>query len=97
MIETKAIHIWAGLEYAMNGKHPYGGDITEIYPQHLVSDNSTDDHWIQAGKTLYTILKQFCMANSVCASVDGRQLGDWMNEYRFFRKCDVRIYKDNRK
>jgi len=94
MIETGAIHIWAGFEHAMNNVHPYGGDITEVYPQHLVPDKPIGDPWIQAGKTLYALLKQFCLVNDVCASVDGRQLGEWMNEYRFFHKCDIRIYKN---
>lgn len=94
MIETGAIHIWAGLERAMYGVHPYGGDITEVYPQHLVPDKPTRDPWIQAGKTLYALLKQFCLVNDVCASINGRQLGVWMSEYRFFHKCDIRIYKN---
>lgn len=93
MIDTRAFHIWTGLEHAKDGIHPYGGNITEIYPLHLFPDKPVDKPWEQAGKTLYAILKQFCSANNVCASVDGREIGDWMNKYKFFRKCDVKIYE----
>ncbi len=94
MIETKALHIWMGLELAKDGKHPYGEDITEIYPLHLIPEEPVGNPWMRAGKTLYELLKQFCQLNRVWASIDGRRMGEWMNEYKFFHKCDVRIFED---
>lgn len=92
MIDKDALYVWASLEQARNGVHPYGGDMVEVFAQHLAPGEFDGDQWLEAGKTLYAVLRQFCMVNGVCASVDGKEVGDWMNDYRFFHKCDVRIY-----
>lgn len=83
--------IWFELEEAKINKHPYGGDIVKIYAQHFVSGKPNEDQWVEAGQRLYAMLTKFCILNNTNAYIDGREIGDWMKEYRFFHNCDVRI------
>ena len=94
MLDISALHVWNCLELAKKGEHPYGGDMAEVYAQHLAPHEPVEDSWEYAGKALYALLQQFCKVNGVCASIDGRLIGDWMNDYKFFHKCDVRIFDD---
>jgi hypothetical protein len=91
---SSVFHIWSRLEQAKDKIDPMYGDETEIYVQHLIPDDAdyqSKDLWKQAGKALYSILQGFCECNNVKAFVDGKEIGDWMNDYSFVHKCDVRI------
>lgn len=94
MFDISALYVWNCLEQARDGKNLYGGDIAEVYAQHLAPNEPVEDQWKHAGKALYALLRQFCNTNRVSAFVDGRPIGDWMNDYKFFHKCDVRISND---
>lgn len=97
MLDISALYVWNCLEQARNGENLYGGDVAEIYAQHLAPNEPVEDPWKHAGKALYALLRQFCNANRVSAFVDGRPIGDWMNNYKFFHKCDVRISNDEQR
>jgi hypothetical protein len=93
---SSVFHIWSRLEQASNNRDPMYGDMTEIYVQHLLPedlDYQLKDLWKQAGKALYSILTEFCNLHNARAFVDGKEIGEWMNDYSFFHKCDVRIAK----
>ena len=90
------LYVWFCLEQAKNNRHPYGGDTAEIFAQHCISKDSSDNQWKQAGKNLYTVINQFCNIHKLSASVNGKEIGNWMNDYNFFHKCDVRIINDQR-
>ena len=93
---SSVFHIWSQLESAKNNCNNIHGDIAEIYVQHLLPENvdyQIKDLWKQAGKTLYFILKEFCELHNSKAFVDGKEIGEWMNDYSFLHKCDVRIAK----
>lgn len=94
MIDASLLYVWDCLERAKESKHPYGGDVAEIFAQHLVPKEPTNDQWKHAGKTLYALLEQFCKVNRVEATVNGRKIGKWMEEFNLIHKCDVRIYED---
>jgi hypothetical protein len=90
------LYVWSRLEQARDNLDPLYGDETEIYVQHLLPDDldyQSKDIWVQAGKALYTIIRGFCERNKVTAFVDGEEIGDWMNDFAFFHKVDVRIAK----
>jgi hypothetical protein len=92
---SNALYVWSCLEQAHKRKNPFGGNTAEIYVQHLLPidyDASLGKPlWIQASKNLYSILTKFCEVNNVKAFVNGQTAGDWMNEYQFLHRCEVRI------
>jgi len=94
MNSLDTLHIWNGLELAKDKAHPYGKDIAEVYALHFLPENPDGDPWIHAGRNLYYLLTAFCYYHGVQVTVDGRIPGDWMNNFKFIHKCDVRVFKD---
>ena len=92
------LFVWNVLDQAKNGKHPYGIDIAEVYVKHLLPHSlevaSAADAWKQASRNLHTVLRNFCDLNCVKASIDGIEVGDWLDNYELKHKCDVRIYRE---
>lgn len=92
---SNALHVWYCLEQAKDRSDPYGSDIADIYVQHLLpSDYDASAGkvlWLQASKNLRNILTAFCNAHGVDAFVNGKPVGEWMDEYQLLHKCEVRI------
>ena len=87
-----ALYVWAMLDQARDDKHPYGEHTAEIFAQHLISDGPiTKDTWKQAGALLYKIIQQYCKVTSTKAFVNGREIGEWMNDFELLHSCEVRI------
>jgi hypothetical protein len=92
---SNALHVWYCLEQAKDRSDPYGSDTAEIYVQHLLPidfDASAGKAlWIQASKNLRSILNMFCNSHCVDAFVNGRPIGEWMDEHQLLDRCEVRI------
>lgn len=95
MTVPNALYVWSCLEQARNKKSPYGKDVTEVYVQNLLPDNYNPaigkTLWVQASKTLYSITKTFCDSTNTKAFINGREIGEWMNECPILDRCEVRI------
>lgn len=92
---SDALHVWYCLEMAKEGVGTYGGNSADIYVQHLLPpdyDTSIGKAlWIQASKNLKQIVTAFCNMHGVDASINGKPVGDWMDEYQLVHKCEVHI------
>jgi len=90
-----ALHIWHCLEKAKDGHGMYVGDIAEIYVQYLLPTDydasAGKTLWLQASKNLRQIITMFCNTHYVDAFINGRLVGEWMDEYQLLHKCEVRI------
>jgi len=93
-MNISSLYVWGMLEWARQGKHPYDGDTAEIYVQHLFLDRSlkTKSSWTKASRILRAVIERFCQTYNVSAEVNGKAVGDWMDNYELRHKCDVRIY-----
>jgi hypothetical protein len=93
----QTLYIWSCLERARTRTLPYKDDTAEIYVQRLLPQDynaSTGKTlWKQAGKNLYSILSEFCKSNNVSAIVNGKTMGEWLNDYELNYKCDVKIVR----
>ncbi|KKM04737.1 hypothetical protein LCGC14_1761190 [marine sediment metagenome] len=89
-----SLYAWGMLEWARQGKHPYGGDTAEIYIQHLLPNWPLEPKppWTKASKILRAVIERFCQTYNVSAEVNGKTIGNWMDNYELLHKCDVRIY-----
>ena len=90
------LFIWNALTQAARGTNPYGRSVAEVYVEHLIprQTNVNDSVvWVEASKNLHRVITNFCDTNHVQASVNGREVGDWLDSFELRHKCDVRIYK----
>jgi hypothetical protein len=94
------LFVWQCLTQAKEGTNPYGRTVAEVYVEHLIPRQvPTNDRqvWVEAGKNLHGIIRDFCNINHVSASVNGVEVGDWLDGFELRHKCDVRIYERPRK
>ena len=96
---TDTLYVWNCLAQAKEGINPYGRTVAEVYVEHLIPrlEETTENTWREASRNLHKVISNFCDVNCVQASVNGREIGDWMDDYELKHKCDVRIYKGKQK
>lgn len=95
------LFVWDSLQQAKDGINPYGKTVAEIYVQHLLPHKfeveDEKEAWKQASKNLKKVVTKFCELNGVKAHIDGKEVGEWMNNFELRHKCDVSIFNNKTK
>lgn len=105
---SQALALWSQLEQAYYNDNSFGGDTAEVYLYAVtpycpaVASNAkgggiigeiVDDHFRKANESLYAILAKFAHDRETTITVNGRELGEWLQTANFQHRVHVQVIR----